>query len=139
MAAARVGAVRARVAAEMAMAAGTRAMVVMAVKGGLQAEAEEAGGAVARASLCSTRSRYIPSRRSHRRLRPKFGRACSRHPERHKTLGKGRHARTLSSSGHPRSATKSESREVAVTVGVAQEVAAMVGGERAARAREQER
>ena len=95
--------------------------------------------AVARGLLCSTRSRCIPSRRSHRRLRPRLGPACSRHPERHKTLGKGRHARTLSSSGHPRSATKSESREVAVTVGVAQEVAAMVGVARAARAREQER
>ena len=136
----------------MAMAAAARAMVVMAVKGackGLQAEAEEAGAAVARASLCSTRSRCIPSRRSHRRLRPRLGRACSRHLERHKTLGKGRHARTHSSSGGLRSATKPEAGEVAVTVGVAgevavtvgvaQEVAAMVGGEKAARAREQER
>ena len=62
--------------------------------------------AVARGLLCSTRSRCIPSRRSHRRLRPRLGRACSRHPERHKTLGKGLHVCKLSSSGDPRSAMR---------------------------------
>ena len=78
--------------------------------------------AVARASLCSTRSRYIPSLRNHRRLRPKLGRACSRHLERHKTLGKSRHVRTLSSSGDPRS----EMRVGAVRAGVAAEKAMAV-------------
>ena len=58
---------------------------------------------VERASLCSRRSRYIPSRRSRRRLRPRLVPACSTRPECHKRMGKGRHVRTLSSSVDPRS------------------------------------
>ncbi len=57
-----------------------------------------------RASLCNRRSRTIPSRQNHRRLPPRLGPACSRHPESHKTLSKARELRTLSSSGDPRPA-----------------------------------
>ena len=66
------------------------------------AAAAMAARLVERASLCS-RSGRIPSRRSRRRLRPWFGPACSRHPERHTRMGKGRHVRNLSSSVDPRS------------------------------------
>jgi hypothetical protein len=88
------------VAEAAAMAAEARARV------GAVMAAEAAGdvrGAGARASLCSRRRRYSPSRRSRRRLRPRLGPACSRRPARHKSLGKGRRVRTLSSSVDPRS------------------------------------
>jgi len=144
---AKVGVARARVEAETAMAVEAMAMAVMAVEGGCEglhtvgavrarvavgkaaverAEPEDAMAAVARASLCSRRSRYSPSRRSRRRLRPWFGPACSRHPERHTRMGKGRHVRTLSSSVDPRSSETaggsreaSEAREVAGKAGAA--------------------
>jgi hypothetical protein len=58
---------------------------------------------VERASLCSRRSRCIPTGRSRRPLRPRLGRACSRRPARHKRLGNVG-IRSLSSSGSPRSA-----------------------------------
>ena len=81
---------------------------------------------VERASLCSRRSRYIPSRRSRRRLRPWLGPACSRRPARHKRLGKRRQRfRSLSSSGSPRSAqfasVAGEVRAETVEAGVADE------------------
>jgi hypothetical protein len=95
---ARVGVRAAAEAAAMAAEARARVGVVKA-----EEAAGDLRGAEERASLCSRRSRYIPTGRSRRRLRPWFGPACSRRPERHKRLGKGRHVRTLSSSVDPRS------------------------------------
>ena len=82
------------------------AVGIVAKAQAVAARARVARVVAARASLCSTRSRYIPSRRSHRRLRPWLGPTCSRHLEHHKTLGKGHQLRTLSSSGDPRSAMR---------------------------------
>jgi hypothetical protein len=82
------------------------AVGIVAKAQAVAARARVARVVAARALLCSTRSRYIPSRRSHRRLRPWLGPTCSRHPERHITSGKGQQLRTLSSSGDPRSAKR---------------------------------
>ena len=150
-AAAKVGVAGARVEAETAMAVEAMAMAVMAVKGGCEglhtvgavrarvavgkaagerAEPEDAMAAGARASLCSRRSRYSPSRRSRRRLRPWFGPACSRHPERHTKMGKGRHVRTLPSIVDPRS-----SETAAGAAAAAAAAAAARGGAARVRAR----